>query len=168
MHFSKVGEQVFPLHLGNISSSFFFFFTSVLYGFIFVILAYLQDFKLWQSFMSIHHWTRRLCFGGGGLIVVQIFWFPLSCRIFHFFTFPFFTQFYFSFLWLKNYFNLLILVCVEVGWQCAAVPVWRSEDNLWALIHSFQREGPRDLTQVISLGSKCLHLLGHLSGLHIT
>jgi hypothetical protein len=52
---------------------------------------------------------------------------------------------------------MCVCVCVRTG-----VYLCNSEDNLGESILSFHLVGPRDQTQVIGLGSKCLSPLSHL------
>lgn len=61
---------------------------------------------------------------------------------------------------------LFIFICMNVfvfGCIHVMTYLWRSEDNFWKKIISFPQIGPRYQTQVIRLGSKCLHQLIHVS-----
>ena len=44
---------------------------------------------------------------------------------------------------------------------CITKHVWRSEDNLQEWVLSFHHVDPREQTQVVRLGSKCLYLLSY-------
>ena len=59
---------------------------------------------------------------------------------------------------LKMHFLHLFIVCGGV------VRVWRSEDNLHELIHSFHCVGLGAQTEGVTLSGKCLYLLNHLTG----
>lgn len=48
--------------------------------------------------------------------------------------------------------------------SCISQHTQRSEGNLWESFLFFDHGGPRDQTQLISLGGKCLKPLGLLSG----
>jgi hypothetical protein len=45
---------------------------------------------------------------------------------------------------------------------CIMVHVWRSEDNVEALVSFFYPISSRDGAEVVKLGSKCLYPLSHL------
>lgn len=65
-----------------------------------------------------------------------------------------------------NYILFVLCVCVWRGGEALCMPrhVWRGKRSTcrgWIFNHP---EGPRDETQVMRLGSRCLYLLGHLPG----
>lgn len=56
-------------------------------------------------------------------------------------------------------------MCVQGECMHFMAHVWRSEDNLWELDLSLHHVVPRDRTQVIRLGNKCLNLLNQITDL---
>ena len=68
-------------------------------------------------------------------------------------------MFYSLYLQIVKIFNIFIFVCA-----CEQTCVWRSEVNLLKLDFCFHHVGPRDQTQVITLGFVAsIYLLSHLT-----
>lgn len=69
---------------------------------------------------------------------------------------------FFFFFLLHVFVFVCVCACVCVSACMSAVAhVWRSEDSLQELVLSYH-EGPRDHTQIVTLGSKWLHSLSQL------